>query len=87
MPTWVNGFEADLRSIEIYPAGSEISYRAGADGEWVGATIEEEILQTVALRVLGEELDLPRSAVSLRTPEYQRRELDLHIRRLTLALR
>lgn len=33
-PTWVNGFEFGMDAIQFYPAGCEMNYRAGSNGEW-----------------------------------------------------
>ncbi len=86
VPTWVNGFQVDLGTIEFYPAGSELNYRAGEHGEWVAIMLEEQHLQAAALRRLGRELDLPRGgALSYPVPKGPRTELERCVRRLMAA--
>lgn len=57
--TWVNGFQVTPRTLEYYPKGSELSYRATPGGEWVAIEFEETSLQRVARTLLGCEMDLP----------------------------
>lgn len=83
VPTWVNGFEADTATIEFYPAGSELNYRAGRRGRWVAIELSESELQAAALRHLGHELELPlREVVSFSVPGRLRRQLDQGIVRV-----
>lgn len=80
VPTWVNGFEADRTSLEFYPAGSELNYRAGSDGQWLGITVEETRLQEAACEWIGREAKLPRDAMaSFRIGSELRDELDRSI--------
>lgn len=60
--TWVNGFEVERDTIQLYPAGSELNYRADASGQWIALTIGEETLQALAMERLGRHVDLPGSS-------------------------
>jgi len=80
---WVNGLEAGPDTVEFYPAGTELNYRAAANSEWVAIAFEEEPLQTVAQDHLGHELDLPgKQVISFRVPAATRIALDRRVRRL-----
>lgn len=57
--TWVNGFQVTPHTLEYYPKGSELNYRATPGGEWVAIEFEEASLQHVARSRLGCEIDLP----------------------------
>lgn len=57
--TWVNGFQVTPKTLEYYPKGSELNYRATSGGEWVAIEFEEATLQRVARTRLGCEMDLP----------------------------
>ena len=84
VPTWVNGFEADLTTLEYYPAGNELNYRAGENGQWLGITVEESMLQEAACEWIGHEMRLPQNAmVSFQIGPALRGELDQSIRQLT----
>ncbi len=58
-PTWVNGFVADETTVEFYPEGTELNYRAASDGAWVAIEFDESSLQTAARARLGHEIELP----------------------------
>ncbi|MFC7338638.1 helix-turn-helix domain-containing protein [Haloferula chungangensis] len=83
-PTWVNGFFADTTTLELYPPGCELNYRAGSRGHWVAIELPEERLQAAALRHLGQELRMPQDGmVSFPVPVKLRQALD---RRLTALM-
>jgi len=76
-PTWVNGFDVEQHTIQFYPAGSELNYRADANGEWVAIEIEEEVFQTAANRHLGRHLELSTDRTrSFRMARSHRQALD-----------
>jgi AraC-like DNA-binding protein len=81
--TWVNGFEAGRDTIEFYPAGSELNYRAAPNGEWVAIEFDEEALQSAARSRLGREVNLPwKHFLSFRVTDTERRTIDQLVRRL-----
>ncbi|MFV0338293.1 MAG: helix-turn-helix domain-containing protein [Chthoniobacterales bacterium] len=83
--TWVNGFDVSPRTLEFYPAGSELNYRATPDGEWVAIEFEEVQLQSVARSLLGCEIDLPwKRVVSFSLSDEEKGELDRLVRMLWL---
>jgi len=83
-PTWVNGFGVECDTIQIYPASSELNYRAAAGGHWTAITIEEEAFQRAALRRLGRPLPLPvGGTASYPVPRAQHQALDRAVSRLT----
>ena len=57
--TWVNGFKADKDTMEFYPTGAELNYRAAPNGEWVAIEFDEQSLQSAARARLGHEVTLP----------------------------
>jgi AraC-like DNA-binding protein len=82
-PTWVNGFQADQHTLEFYPEGAELNYRASRNGEWVAVEFDEHALQAAARERLKHELDLPwKHPVSFYPPPAGRLVLDGLIRRL-----
>ena len=82
-PTWVNGFDVERDTVQFYPAGSELNYRADANGQWIALTIEEETLQAAAMKRLGRHVDLPgESTLSYRLPQDHHRALDRAVSRL-----
>ena len=58
-PTWSSGMVLGTHSIQFYPAGSELNYRAGRNAHWVAIEFEEDDLQKVAEERLGHPLVLP----------------------------
>jgi AraC family ethanolamine operon transcriptional activator len=81
--TWMNGIEIGPHSIEYYPAGTELNFRTGANGEWVAIEFEEEALQMASIGRLGHELELPRDGtVSLTLPRAEYAALDRQVRKL-----
>ncbi len=82
-PTWVNGFDVERDSVQFYPAGSELNYRADANGQWIALTIEEETVQAAAMKRLGRHVDLPgETTLSYRLPQDHRQALDRAVSRL-----
>jgi AraC-like DNA-binding protein len=82
-PTWVNGFDVERDTVQFYPAGSELDYRADANGQWIAIAIEEEILQSTAMNRLGRPIDLPREGtLSHRLPQGHHQVLDRAVSRL-----
>lgn len=80
---WINGFRVSCQTMEIYPEGVELNYRANAAAEWVAVAFEEEALQRAARARLGRELDVPlRHVRSFIAPPDGRAMLDRLIRRL-----
>jgi AraC-like DNA-binding protein len=76
-PTWINGFECDLETIQFYPPGCEINYRASPGGAWVAIEFDEARMQRAAHARLGHELDLPRDGASnLMVPRVERGTLE-----------
>lgn len=76
-PTWVNGLTADPTTMEFYPAGSELNYRAAPGGEWVAMEFSETSLQAAAVKTLGHPLELPwRHVASLVVSAAERTALD-----------
>jgi AraC family transcriptional regulator, ethanolamine operon transcriptional activator len=81
--TWVNGFKVGRDTIEFYPAGSELNYRAAPNGEWVAIEFDEEAFQSAARLRLGREVDLPwKHVMSFRVTDTERRAIDQVVRRL-----
>lgn len=81
-PSWVNGFEAGGEVFQLYPAGTELNYRAAPNGQWVAIELTEPALQCAACERLGHELELPREgATNHRVPRAQLRELDRMVQR------
>ncbi len=79
----VNGHQAGPDTVEYYPPGSELDYRASAGGQWVAITVGERLLQVAAHRRTGRELILPREgAVSFPVQKTLRRELDKLVSRM-----
>lgn len=82
-PTWVNGLIADDHTIEFYPEGTELSYRAAPHGQWVAIEFEQEALQSAARKRLGHEVNLPwKHVMSFRVLDTVRSSLDRMINRL-----
>lgn len=82
--TWVNGFEVESDTLQLYPAGSELNYQADAGGQWVAIMIEAEALQAAAIARLGREVELPSvGTLSARFPRSHHEALDRAIARLT----
>lgn len=80
---WVNGLEVSQDTVEFYPEGFELNYRAASNSEWVVIGFEEDALQAAARDRLGREVDLPwRQVVSFRMPVVTRVALDRLVRRL-----
>ena len=76
-PTWVNGFVADHTTLEFYPEGAELNYRAGPKGQWVAIEFDESSLQAAARERLGHEVELPwRHVISFRVPCAERHALE-----------
>ncbi|MCW1926644.1 helix-turn-helix domain-containing protein [Luteolibacter arcticus] len=63
-PTWVNGFECRMDTLQFYPSGCELNYRAAPQGQWVVIEFTEAALQRNARERLGRELDLPLDGVT-----------------------
>jgi AraC family ethanolamine operon transcriptional activator len=83
VPTWVNGFEFGGDAMQFYPAGCDLNYRAGENGQWVAVEFEEEALQLAARARTGSELRIPRDGAENHTiPRAHLRELDRMIERL-----
>jgi AraC family transcriptional regulator, ethanolamine operon transcriptional activator len=81
--TWVNGFLADDSTMEFYPAGAELNYRAAPNGEWVAIEFEEAALQNAARKRLGHGVEVPwKHVMSFQVAHEQRAELDRMVRRL-----
>lgn len=81
--TWVNGVTADNHTVEFYPEGTELNYRAAPHGQWVSITFDEPSLQEAAGKYLGHEVNLPwNQVVSFRVPPAQRADLDHMINRI-----
>lgn len=81
--TWVNGLIADDHTIEFYPEGAELNYRAAPRGQWVAIEFDEEALQSAARSRLGREVNLPwKHVTSFRVPDCVRSSLDRMINRL-----
>lgn len=82
VPVWLNGFQPSLSSIQLYSAGCELHYRAGAETEWVAIEFEEEALQSVALKRLGHLLEIPSGGVSdYQVPREKRATFDSLVER------
>lgn len=82
-PTWVNGLTADDHSVEFYPEGTELNYRAAPHGQWVAIEFDEQVLQSVARARLGREVNLPwKHVMSFRVADTARYSLDRMINRL-----
>ena len=83
-PTWINGHHAGRNTLQLYPRGCELNYRAAADGEWIAILIDPGELQAAA-RARGEwDLRLPADGVTNHhLSEEAFMTLDHAIRRLT----
>ncbi len=80
-PAWVNGVEADQRTMEFYPEGTELNYRAAPNSEWLAIEFDEHALQAAAQKRLGHNLELPwKHVVSFRVPRSERAALDRMVR-------
>lgn len=80
---WVNGLEVHQDTVEFYPEGSELNYRADANSEWVAIAFDENLLQAAAQDRLGHEVQLPwKQVISFRTPRATRDALDRMVHRL-----
>jgi AraC-like DNA-binding protein len=76
-PTWVSGLTADQTTMEFYPAGTELNYRAAPGGEWVAMEFSEASIQAAAVESLGHPLGLPwRQVASLKVSAAERSALD-----------
>lgn len=85
--TWVNGFDVPNDTIQCYPAGGELNYRADAYGQWVAVLIEEDALQAAAMCRLGRPLDIRvETTLSYPLPPAWHRDLDRAVTRLTRRL-
>jgi AraC family ethanolamine operon transcriptional activator len=72
----INGFACPLQSVQLYPEGCEISYRALPENSWVVYCIERDRIQEVAVRLCGRPLPIPpRSAVSIEPDETDGRRI------------
>ena len=81
--TWVNGLTADDHTVEFYPEGTELNYRAAPDGQWVAIEFDEQTLQSAARARLGREVKLPwKHVMNFRVPDTVRSSLDRMIDRL-----
>lgn len=56
---WANGCDLVRGSLQVYPEGTDLLYRAHADSGWVVISIDRKELQTSARTHLGRELALP----------------------------
>ena len=66
----INGFACPLHSVQLYPEGCEINYRALPANSWAAYCIERDRIQEMAVRLCGRPLPIPRrSAVSIETDE------------------
>jgi AraC family transcriptional regulator, ethanolamine operon transcriptional activator len=82
-PTWVNGCVADETTVEFYPNGAELNYRASPHGEWVAIEFEESTLQRAARERLGHEVDLPwKHVISFHVPRVDRLAINRMVTRL-----
>lgn len=82
-PTWVNGFVADETTLEFYPEGTELNYRAASDGAWVAIEFDENSLQAAARERLGHEIELPwKHVISFRVPQADHIALERMVSRL-----
>ena len=57
--TYVNGIEVGAPHLQLYPEGTEISYRAAAGTTWTAIQLRREALQQRAEERLGRALRLP----------------------------
>jgi len=81
--TWVNGYYVNERTMEFYPHGCELNYRAAPDGEWVAVEFDEPLFHEVAQERLGHAVELEwTKVISFEPPPELRMELDLMIRLL-----
>lgn len=76
-PARVNGLRADRSTMEFYPGGTELNYRAAPEGEWAVVEFGEESIQAAAMEVLGHPVELPwRHVTSLSVDAGARARLD-----------
>lgn len=72
----INGFACPLYSIQLYPEGCEINYRALPKNSWVVYCVERDRIQEAAVRLYGRPLPIPhRSAVSIEPDETNGRRI------------
>jgi AraC-like DNA-binding protein len=81
--TLVNGLTADDHTVEFYPEGTELNYRAAPHGQWVAIEFNEQALQSAARARLGREVNMPwKHVMSFRVADTIRNSLDRMINHL-----
>ena len=82
-PTWVNGLEVGSNTLQFYPPGTDLNYRAAPGAEWVAVEFTAAALQQAARERLGCELELTMTGmVNLEIPQGEFLGLDGMVRRL-----
>ena len=74
--TVINGFVCPPLSIQLYPEGCEINYRAAPGNSWFVYCVERDRIQQTAILLYGRPLPIPRSsAVSIEPEEADGRRI------------